>query len=448
MTRDVAISIRNLTKGYRLFGRRSQFQTLKSALLRRELAPSPDSSITALRGVTFDVARGESFGVIGRNGSGKSTLLKIVSGILKPTNGLVSVHGRVSALIELGAGFHPEISGRENVYINGIMLGLARKEVDRRFDRIVEFSGIGPFLDQPVKTYSSGMYVRLGFAVAVHVDPEILLIDEILSVGDEEFSAKCIAKIQEMKMRGTTLVFVTHQLSLVRELCDRAAWLDKGVVRALGDPTRVVDDYLQEVSGRKLVEEEEPSQLEPEIPAEPSADEERDPNEEERWGSREVVITEVVLRDAKGRQLVALGSQEPVVIDIAVSATEPQKDFVFGIGIFHADGTCVYGTNTDIESFRPDILDGEGRVRFVIPSLDLVGASYRLDVAVHTKNGRAFDYRRGVLRFVVGSSFHETGVYRPPHEWHFEGGVKMARTERRRDIPAEIEQSLRQLDEE
>lgn len=444
MTREIAISIRDLSKSYRLFGRRSQFQTLKSALLRRELVPPPESSVAALRGLTFDIAKGESFGVIGRNGSGKSTLLKIISGILKPTNGLASVHGRVSALIELGAGFHPEISGRENVYINGIMLGLTRKEIDRRFDRIVEFAGIGRFLDQPVKTYSSGMYVRLGFAVAVHVDPEILLVDEILSVGDEEFSSKCIAKIQEMKARGTTLVFVTHQLALVRELCDRAAWIDKGVLHALGDPTRVVDAYLQEVSGRKVVADE--SAEEEQAPA-LVEEEERDPNEEERWGSQEVVLTDVTLRDAKGRQLVALGSQEPVVIDIVVHAHEPQKDFVFGVGIYHADGTCVYGTNTDIESFRPDILDGEGRVHFVIPSLDLVGGTYRLDVAVHTKNGRAFDYRRGVLRFIVGSGFHEAGVYRPPHEWQFEGGVKLTKSERRRDLPPEIEQSLRQLEE-
>jgi len=379
--------------------------------------------------------------VIGRNGSGKSTLLKIISGILKPTHGLVSVHGRVSALIELGAGFHPEISGRENIYINGIMLGLSKKEIDRRFDRIVDFAGIGEFLDQPVKTYSSGMYVRLGFAVAVHVDPEILLIDEILSVGDEEFSAKCIAKIQEMKTKGTTLIFVTHQLSLVRELCDRAAWIDKGVLRGLGDPTRVVDDYLQEVSGKRLVDESDES-------GDNAVEEERDPNEEERWGSQEVVLTEVTLRDTKGRQLVALGSQEPVVIDMVVHANEPQKDFVFGIGIYHSDGTCVYGTNTDIEAFRGDILDGEGRVRVVIPSLDLVGGTYRLDVAVHTKNGRAFDYRRGALRFIVGSAHHETGVYRPPHEWQFEGGVKMAKSARKRDVPSEIEQSLKQLDEE
>jgi len=205
--------------------------------------------VAALKDVSFVVDRGEAFGIIGRNGSGKSTLLKVISGILKPTSGNVRVNGRVAALIELGAGFHPEITGRENIVINGIMLGLSRREVENRFDAIVEFSGIREFIDQPVKTYSSGMYVRLGFAVAVHVDPEILLIDEVLAVGDEEFSQKCIAKIQEMKYRGVTLLFVTHQLDQVRNLCDRAMWLDHGALEAIGDPARVVDHYLQAVSG-------------------------------------------------------------------------------------------------------------------------------------------------------------------------------------------------------
>ncbi|HKO58177.1 MAG TPA: ABC transporter ATP-binding protein, partial [Thermoanaerobaculia bacterium] len=244
---SASIVVDHVSKAYRLWGRKSQFATLKSALLRRETKLSPDASVPALRDVTFAVDRGEAFGIIGRNGSGKSTLLKIISGILKPTEGRVAVQGRVAALIELGAGFHPEITGRENIYINGIMLGLTRKEIDQRFDRIVEFSGIGEFLDQPVKTYSSGMYVRLGFAVAVHVDPDVLLIDEVLSVGDEEFSQKCIAKIQEMKYRGVTLLFVTHQLDQVRNLCDRALWLDHGRTEAIGDPMRVVDAYLQEV---------------------------------------------------------------------------------------------------------------------------------------------------------------------------------------------------------
>jgi len=238
-----------VSKSYRLWGRRSQFATLKSALLKRDLKLTPEASVAALKDVSFVIDRGEAFAIIGRNGSGKSTLLKIISGILKPTSGIVRVNGRIAALIELGAGFHPEITGRENIVINGIMLGLSRREIEKRFDAIVEFSGIGEFIDQPVKTYSSGMYVRLGFAVAVHVDPEILLIDEVLAVGDEEFSQKCIAKIQEMKYRGVTLLFVTHQLDQARNLCDRALWLDHGAAAAIGDPARVVDDYLQAVSG-------------------------------------------------------------------------------------------------------------------------------------------------------------------------------------------------------
>src|SRR3954447_8975075 len=277
---EPAIAISNLNKSYRLVGTRSQFATLKSALLKRDLQLAPEASVPALKDISFVVDRGEAFGIIGRNGSGKSTMLKIISGILKPTSGTVNVHGRIAALIELGAGFHPEITGRENVYINGIMLGLSRREIDARFDRIIEFAGIGEFLDQPVKTYSSGMYVRLGFAIAVHVDPEILLIDEVLAVGDEEFSQKCVAKIQEMKYRGVTLLFVTHQLDQVRNLCDRAMWIDHGEVASVGDPMRVVDAYLQQVSSGAPIT---PLVVSEDAPAE-SEEPKNELIEEERWG--------------------------------------------------------------------------------------------------------------------------------------------------------------------
>jgi ABC-type polysaccharide/polyol phosphate transport system ATPase subunit len=404
---------------------------LKSALLKRDLKLTPEASVSALKDVSFVADRGEAFGIVGRNGSGKSTLLKIISGILKPTSGIVRVNGRIAALIELGAGFHPEITGRENIYINGIMLGLSRREIDSRFDAIVEFSGIGDFIDQPVKTYSSGMYVRLGFAVAVHVDPEILLIDEVLAVGDEEFSQKCIAKIQELKYRGVTLVFVTHQLDQVRMLCDRAMWLDHGEVTSIGDPARVVDDYLQDVSGA--------------MPAPPSPAAERDPNEEERWGSGEVVLERVVLTDPKGHELVALGAGSAVVVKMDVDVRVPQDDFVFGIGIYHADGSCVYGTNTDLEGLLPGRLDGPGRVRFMMPSLDLVAGTYRIDAAVHTRNGRAFDYRRGVLRFVVGSRVHDIGIYRPKHEWRFDGKIAFREIDNlKRNVPAPMAEYLRE----
>ena len=209
----------------------------------------PDETLTALNDVSFDVAAGRTFGIVGRNGSGKSTMLKLIAGIGKPTAGTVVVSGRVSALIELGAGFHPEISGRENVYINGMMLGLSKREVAARFDEIVEFAELQDFIDAPVKTYSSGMYMRLGFAVAIHVDPDVLLVDEVLAVGDEAFTHKCLDKFAEFRRRGRTVLLVTHSLDLVSRFCDEALWLDcRRRARAQGDPRRVIDAYLLDVA--------------------------------------------------------------------------------------------------------------------------------------------------------------------------------------------------------
>lgn len=452
MSAESAIALEHVSKSYRLWGRRSQFATLKSALLKRDLRPAPEAAVPALVDVSFAVHRGEAFGIIGRNGSGKSTLLKIISGILKPSSGRVAVSGRIAALIELGAGFHPEITGRENVYINGIMLGLSRREVDARFDRIIEFAGIGEFLDQPVKTYSSGMYVRLGFAVAVHVDPDILLIDEVLSVGDEEFSQKCVSKIQEMKYRGVTLVFVTHQLDQVRKLCDRALWLDHGATVAAGDPVRVVDDYLQQVAGGHIAPSA-PAAAPTEAPTEqatpePEPEKRSDPQEEERWGSGEVILKRVSLVDERGHDLVALGAGTPVTIEMDVEVRAAQEDFVFGIAIYHADGSCVYGTNTDIEGWMAQRLERNGRVRFVMPSLDLVAGQYRIDAAIHTRNGRAFDYRRNVIRFVVGSRVHDIGIYRPQHEWRFEGGIHFRSVDLlKRNVPAPMAEYIRENEE-
>ena len=244
-----AIELTNVTKIYRKYARRKQFATLKSALLSGSLIQDlqPDETFPALQGVSFSVPAGRTYGIIGRNGSGKSTALKLVAGITKPTTGTVKVEGRISALIELGAGFHPEISGRENVFINGIMLGLTKREVARRFDEIVEFAEMQQFIDAPVKTYSSGMYMRLGFAVAIHVDPDVLLVDEVLAVGDEGFTHKCLDKFGEFKRRGKTILLVTHSLNLVERFCDEALWLDSGKVRGSGDPKRVVGAYLTDV---------------------------------------------------------------------------------------------------------------------------------------------------------------------------------------------------------
>ncbi|NJL27658.1 MAG: ABC transporter ATP-binding protein, partial [Thermoanaerobaculia bacterium] len=245
-----AIQVQDVFKSYRRTAVGHKLRTLKSALMERSLTRglTAAESIVALSGVSFEVKRGEAVGLLGSNGSGKSTLLKLVAGILMPSAGTIAVEGRIAALIELGAGFHPEISGRENVYINGAVLGLSRREIDRRFDDIVEFSGLADFIEEPVKNYSSGMYVRLGFAVAVHTDPDVLLVDEVLAVGDEAFSHLCLRRIEEFLARGKTLLLVSHSLGLIEDVCDRAIWLDRGVVRLDGHPRRVVDAYRQAVA--------------------------------------------------------------------------------------------------------------------------------------------------------------------------------------------------------
>src|SRR5213080_686431 len=247
-----AIELTNVTKIYRRYTGR-QFSTLKSALLQRSLMRDlqPSETFPALTDVSFTVPKGSTYGVIGKNGSGKSTALKLVAGITKPTSGAVCVDGRISALIELGAGFHPEISGRENVFINGIMLGLTKRQIQERFDEIVDFAELREFIDAPVKTYSSGMYMRLGFAVAINVNPDVLLVDEVLAVGDEGFTHKCLDKFAEFKRSNRTILLVTHSLALIERFCDEAVWLDAGVAQTHGDPRRVVDAYLAATEERE-----------------------------------------------------------------------------------------------------------------------------------------------------------------------------------------------------
>jgi len=418
------IQARDVTKVYRRFLHRNQLKTLKSALLTGSLLSDlrPEETFTALDGVSFDVPRGSTFGVIGENGSGKSTLLKLVAGITKPTRGSLAVQGRVSALIELGAGFHPEISGRENVVINGIMLGLTHREVERRFDEIVAFAELQDFIDAPVKTYSSGMYMRLGFAVAIHVDPDVLLVDEVLAVGDEAFTRKCLDKISEFRRRGRTILFVTHSLGLVEKMCDDVLWLRHGQTAAHGDPKRVIDAYLTYVAGG---EEAQLQAGQARAEAAPGTDPQPGGYRPGRWGSREVEITAVRILDARGRDRHVFVPGEAVTLALSVRARQPVEDFVFGVGIYSADGTNVYGTNTDLEGFVPRSLAGEGEVRLHLDSLSLVEGTYLLDVATHKRDGTPYDYHRGLFSFRLKSLVKDVGLYRPPHRWSFAGGLSL-----------------------
>jgi ABC-type polysaccharide/polyol phosphate transport system ATPase subunit len=417
-----AIEVDHVSRIYQKYSARHRFQTFKSALVKGDLfrALRPDELVTALDDVTLSVEKGQTFGVIGENGSGKSTLLKLIAGIAKPTTGEVRTHGKISALIELGAGFHPEITGRENIFINGIMLGLSRKEISAKFDDIVAFAELEEFVDAPVKTYSSGMYMRLGFAIAINVNPEILLIDEVLAVGDAAFVPKCLDRIDDFRRRQKTILFVSHDLTTVRKICDRVAWLKNGRVQMIGEPKRIADAYLQDVAEKQ---ERSFERRQKELPGVPGDQEER---RENRWGKREVEITRVILKSTRGEEKHVFDPEEGLVIEMDVVAHIPADDFVFGIGFFNSQGISCYGTNTLLEDYEPVSIRGAGKVVCRIEKLNLVNGTYYLDVAVHKREGYPYDYHRNLYSFLVSSSHKDVGIGRLTHGWSFspEIGIK------------------------
>jgi len=357
---------------------------------------------TALEDFDLELSPGEAVAVIGPNGSGKSTVLKLITGILRPTRGSVAVDGRVTALIELGAGFHPEISGRENIIINGMLLGLSRSEVEGKLDEIVRFAGIGDFIDQPVKTYSSGMFVRLGFSVAVAVDPDILLIDEVLAVGDEAFTRRCLDRIARMRRQGVTLVVVSHDLDLVSGLADRAVYLKAGRTVAEGPTDAVVARYRSDVAeGERSAEGSERVRV---------------VEEGRRWGTGDVEILGVELSSG-GVPLRVLPSGADAAVAIRYAVRRPVEDFVFGIAWHRTDGTQVAGHNTWLDGFKPRILDRDGEVRCVYPMLDLAPGEYVLDVAVHSIEGLAYDYWCRAAQVRITAPVDWPGIWAPKHRW-------------------------------
>jgi len=410
-----AIEVEGVSKSFRKYTNR-EISTVKDLFVKGLFRKDTFETETfwALRDITFSVEKGKMLGIIGRNGSGKSTLLKLLAGIMRPTSGSIRVNGRVSALIELGAGFHPDLSGRENIFINGIILGLSKNEIRDRFDDIVRFSGLEDFIDTPVKAYSSGMYMRLGFAIAINVDPDILLIDEILAVGDEEFQHKCLNKINEFKRRGKTLVFVSHDLGSVERLCDEVVWVEDGVLKIGGLPRMVIDRYTEYVSSFEEIRAFENHQ---------QALAEAKKGSANRWGTREVEITSVRLRDCNKQERYLFEDGEPIEIVLSYRAKKKIEDPVFGVGIFKDDGVCIYGTNTAIDGIGMGTIEGEGNVVFSIVRNNLVEGSYLLDVAVHKRDGQPYDYQSRLYSFIVRSKVKDIGIYRPEHNW------SMTRTE-------------------
>jgi len=413
MSTTDAIVLTGVSKSFRKSTIRREHTTLKSELVRwvkRQKRPeAPSAIIPALRDVSLSVPRGKTFGLVGRNGSGKSTLLKLVTGIYTPTRGTVEVHGRISALLELGAGFHPDFSGRENIFVNGIILGMSRREIRTRLEEIIEFSELADFIDEPVRTYSSGMYARLAFAVATHVDPEILLIDEILSVGDEHFGRKSAAKMEEFRKAGRTILLVTHDLTTLQRRCDQAAWLDAGVLRASGSPVDVVAAYRAAVAESEVLALEQhvaraPDLLQPRSgpPAEPGR----------RWGTFEAELSGVEIHGRDGPQHV-FSADAPFRLLARYQRYGRVEGPYLELSLRTDGGTLVWSSSEPLPDADAATLTLE------MPRLGLGDGNYVVDLSLGNAAGAVYDVHRGLYGFAVRAQ-DPSGLLAPIHRWSIE----------------------------
>jgi ABC-2 type transport system ATP-binding protein/lipopolysaccharide transport system ATP-binding protein len=398
---EPAIVVENVSKRFVLH--RDQPTNLKERFVRRSKSGRTED-FWALRDISLTIPRGTTYGLIGHNGSGKSTLLKLIAGIHRPTSGSITAHGRVSAMLELGAGFHPELSGRDNVYLNGSILGLSRRQISAAMDEIIDFSGIGEFIDVPVKVYSSGMYVRLGFSIAANLDPELLIIDEIVAVGDEEFQRRCFDRLYELRRKGTTIVFVSHSLALIQTLCDRVAWIEHGHLRAEGPAFEVVDKYVQEVNA-----------------AESDRLAQGGGHEDDRHrGSGELVIKKVEFLDADGVPRPVAVAGRPLTIRMHYEARQPVTEPVFGLAFHHESGVHVSGPNSQAGGTIAGTVDGPGYADYHFEHLPLNAGMFVVTAGiVDASQTHVFDYRDQAfeLRVQPGPGPEVPGMVRLDGRW-------------------------------
>lgn len=395
-----AVEVAGVSKRFRLY--HAKYDSLKERVIHFGRIPYDD--LWALTDIDLEIAEGETVGLLGANGSGKSTLLKCIAGILQPTAGHIRTVGRLAALLELGAGFHPELTGRENIFLNASILGLPKREISRKFDEIVAFAELESFIDNQVKYYSSGMYVRLGFAVAVNMDPDILLVDEVLAVGDEAFQRKCLNRVRQFQRDGRTIVFVTHAADLVREICDRAAVLDHGRMVGLGLPGEAVRVYREHLlAGGAYAEPAsgEPGEAE-EAPAGPDRD-------------ARLRITAVAMEHPGAGERRYLLSGEPLVVRVGFEAAERVDDVNFGIAIYDAEGRQLFGTNTRILEVPVGPVEGTGEVCFALDSVPFLDGTYLVTLGVTTiDGGTVYDWREQQDSFEVMNPGRTVGLVQLP----------------------------------
>ena len=385
MPSSAAIVVDNVSKKYSRSIKRSMLYGL-SDIGRNMLGLRTDSGrlrsgeFWAAENISFEVQKGESLGVIGTNGSGKTTLLKMLNGIFWPDKGKITVRGRVGALIAVGAGFHPLLTGRENIHVNGAILGMNKKEIDSKFDSIVDFADIESFLDSPVKHYSSGMFVRLGFAVAIHCNPDILLVDEVLAVGDIQFQAKCIKKMNELKQQGVTKIFVSHSLNAVQRLCDRVLHLEKGQVKNYGTTTDVLDLYKREA----LLAEERVGDA-----------------TEARYGTKEVTIKKVEFLDREGRPQTIFKRGGFLQVRISYTAKKKVEEPEFSVGFDRDDVTLIKATTKE-HSFSTGTIEGDGEVLYTIEEVPLKLGRYAVTIGCWNSTGHfAYDHHENLYEVLV-----------------------------------------------
>ena len=409
MQPENAIEVNHVTKSFKVY--LDKGNTLKEKVLFKKRRRYEERNV--LKDISFQVKKGEAVGLIGHNGCGKSTTLKLLTRIMYPDAGEIKMSGRVSSLIELGAGFHEDMSGRENIYINASIFGLSRKEIDERMEAIINFSELQDFIDNPVRTYSSGMYMRLAFSVAINVDADILLVDEILAVGDVNFQAKCFNRLREIKGQGTTIVIVSHSMDQIEQICDRSIWIHEGDIRRQGRPRDVHPEYLDFMGEKRQERAEKEKEEAPQEKTEPIA------KEEKRWGNGDARIRKVMILGRDGRERSVIKTDEQVTISIKYEIKNTVEDAVIGIGFFRSDGVQCYGTNTRIDKLPEFKLVRDGVAEVKIASLNLIPGQYLLDVAIESGAGILADYCKEVSSFEVFSPVPDVGIARIGHRWRF-----------------------------
>lgn len=413
MKEENAIEVSNVTKSFKVY--KDKGHTLKEIALFSKRRAYEKREV--LKGISFNVKRGEAIGLIGHNGCGKSTTLKLLTRIMYPDSGTIEMRGRVSSLIELGAGFHPDMSGRENIYTNASIFGLTRKEIDSRLDDIIAFSELREFIDNPVRTYSSGMYMRLAFSVAINVNADILLIDEILAVGDINFQAKCFDKLREIKGSGTTIVIVSHSMEQIEKICDRSIWIQDGLIRAEGAPRDVHPQYYEFMGKeRQSSAKNEKIRLENK-PIGKVKEEKKEPGKKKRWGTGEAYITKVKCFDVQGIETSVFKTCDPIRIQIFFKVKEVVKEANFGIGVFRTDGIHCFGTNTLIDKLKKFDLVQDGCAELLIHSFALLPGEYTLDFAIGAEGCADIDYCKELFKIQIHSDITDIGVVRIPHSW-------------------------------